>query len=62
MSFSGKRAVCSLVDQFRYYLLIGRIKISAVLKRQRFEDCKSDKTESSVLKRQWLDVYDKKEE
>ena len=57
MSFSSKRVVCYLVNQFYYYLLIGYMKTSAVLKRQGFEDSENDETKSSISKRQRLDVY-----
>lgn len=61
MSFSSKRVVDYLVNQFHYYLLIRYIKTLAVLKHQQFKDSESDKTESSVSKRQRLDVHDDEE-
>lgn len=61
MSFSSKRTICYLINQFHYSLLIKCIKTSAVLKRQRFEDSKSDEMESRKLKRQQLHVHDNEE-
>lgn len=58
MSFSDKRIVCYLVDQFHYCLLIGCIKMPAILKHQQFEDSESVKTESSISKCQQLDMHD----
>ena len=61
MSFSNQRDVRYLVDQFYYWLLIRCIKTSAMLKRQRFEDSRSDKMEPKGSKRQRLDKRDNKE-
>ena len=58
MSFSSQRDVHYLVDQFHYWLLIRYMKLPAMLKRQRFEDSGSDKTEPRGSKCQGLDQYD----
>ena len=46
--------VTLLTWQFRYWLLIGCIKISAIFKNQQFEDSRSEKTELKGLKCQQL--------
>ena len=61
MCFSSQKAICCLVDQFEYCLLIGYIKTPAVLKRQRFEDSENKETKPRVSKFQYVDVDDNKE-
>lgn len=61
MSFSDKKAVYYLVNQFHYCLLVRYIKTLAVLKHQRFEDSESNKMELSISKRQQFDMPDNKE-
>lgn len=61
INFSSKRAVCYLVDQFHYYLLIEYIITLAMLKRQWFKDSESDEMQSSVSNRQQLDMHDDEE-
>ncbi len=61
MSFSSQIAVRYLVDQIQYCLLIGCIKMAALLKRQQFEDSKSEETEPRVSKRQRMSVHDDEE-
>ena len=62
MSFSSQRDVRYFVNQFYYWLLIRCMKTPAVLKRQRFEENGSDKTEPKESKRRCLDDYDDEEE
>lgn len=61
MSFCNEKSLCYLVNQFYYFLPIKYIKMQVMLKRQRFKDSESDKMESSILKYQRLDIYNKKE-
>lgn len=49
MSFFIQRAVCYFIDEFHYYLLIGYIKMSEMLKHQQFENSESEKTKTSVM-------------
>ena len=60
MSFSRQKDVRYLVNQFHYWLLIGCMNTPAMLKRQRFKDSESDKTEPKRLKRECLDERDNK--
>lgn len=57
MGFSGKKTLCYFLNLFYYFLLIEYIKTLMGLKCQQFKDNKSDKTESSISKRQQLDIY-----
>ena len=60
MSFSSQQAIRCLGNQFRYCLLIGCIEIAA-LKRQQFEDDKSDVMELRISKRLCVDTHDNEE-
>lgn len=62
MSFSSERVICYFLDQFYYYLLIGYIKTTVMLKPQQFEDSESDMMELKVSKYQRIDERDNEEE
>ncbi len=61
MSFSSQKAVHYFVNQF-HCLLIKYIKMAAMLKRQQFEDSKSEETEPRVSKCQHVGIHDDEEE
>ncbi len=62
MSFSSQRAVCYLVDLAIPVLVAHWVyKTPAMLKCQRFEDSRSDKTEPRGSKHQRLDLRDDEE-
>ena len=63
MSFSSQRAVFCLIDSGILILVANWLyKTPIVLKRQRFENSRSDKMELRGLKRQRLDLRNNEEE
>ncbi len=58
MSFSSQKNVCYLIDPFNYWLLIVCLKISALLKRQLFDNSDSEERASRVYKRPRIDESD----
>ena len=63
MSFSSQRAVCYFVNLAIPALVTNWLyRMSAMLKRQQFEDSKSNKIKPRDSKRQRLDLRDNEEE